>query len=193
MGDNVLKPVIDGIWGLGVMATNFVKSSSSCFLSWNEHDFDKFFKASGLKNSEGEKPKLSGWVEEDIYNLYKFEVPAGLCLGDFEKRIEPIALFMKTDLINIKFKVAEDFSKIHLYELKFNQLFKTIELKNSEGIYPKLYSANIDDKKSTYIFSVPEDIKVIHFKVKLKGIKNIGDFEVKEIYIEDTPYIELKI
>ena len=51
------------------MATKLVKSSRSCFLSWNEHDFDKFFKATRLKNSEGEKPKLNIWADEEIYNM----------------------------------------------------------------------------------------------------------------------------
>ena len=70
---------------------------------------------------------------------------------------------MKLEDINLKFKVADDFS-IKLYQIRFNELFKKINLKNKQGVYPKLKCYEEEGNKITYTFSIDnkKSIKNLH-------------------------------
>ena len=72
---------------------------------------------------------------------------------------------MKLDEINLKFEVADDFS-IKLYQIRFNDLFRKINLKNEQGVYPKLKDYEEEGENITYIFSVPEQLTIKEFEAK---------------------------
>lgn len=198
MEDNSSGALVGSILALGKIVTKPIKNTFSNILdlTWNEYKFEKIFKNTGLKNYEGEIPDLNGWIDECVYNLYKFSIPAGLSLEDFEKIINPLALFMKLDPVNLKFKVANDFSSIQLFKFNFEELYKEIDLKNSKGIYPKLLSTNIENDNFTWLFNLPEGITIRDFEIKineLKKITKINDLKFKEINNEGTSYIELRL
>ena len=105
----------------------------------------------------------------------------------------PLAFFMKLDEINLKFEVADDFS-IKLYQIRFNDLFRKINLKNEQGVYPKLKDYEEEGENITYIFSVPEQLTIKEFEAKennLHKITKIDTIKFKEV--ENSSYIKLII
>lgn len=174
MADNILKTAVDSTYELIESSFKLVLKSiaKAIYLDFNEHDFKKFYKCTGLKNSEDEYPSLKSYGTKGIYNIYKFNVPTGLHIGDFSSRLDKLAFFMKTNIVNLDFKVSDNFSGIDLYELRFEQIFKELELKNLEGLYPKLIS-RINGR---YQFEIPDGINRNKFLKKLSTIDN--DFDI---------------
>ena len=179
MEDNILKPIVDCACDTCEIILKYIKK----FLNCNQYDFKKFFKGIGLKNSQEKYPSLTNYKHEGIYNIYTFNVPPGLYLDDFNKILKPLAFFMKLEEINLKFEVADDFS-IKLYQIRFNDLFKKIKLKNKQGVYPKLKDCQEEGGNITYIFSVPEQLTIKEFKAKensLHKFTNINTIKFKQI------------
>ena len=77
----------------------------------------------------------------------------------------PLAFFMKLDEINLKFEVADDFS-IKLYQIRFNDLFRKINLKNEQGVYPKLKDYEEEGENITYIFVFQNSLQLKNLKQK---------------------------
>ena len=202
MSDNFLETLIDATIELGKLSTKPIKKIISIIfkITWNEHEFEEFFKIVELKNSEDKKVRLKSWSDEDVYKLYKFKAPTGLCLTDFEEKKEPLALFMKTELSNLKFKISEDYSSINLFEFRFNELFEKVNLKNENGIYPKLTKTVIENNIITWTFDLPEGIEVKDFEKKINELKKMSKKhkknkinELKVIKKDDKSSVKLKL
>ena len=173
MSDNFLETLIDATIDLGKLSIKPIKKITSIIfkVTWNEHEFEEFFKIMKVKNSEDRKIRLKGWSDEGAYSLYKFKAPTGLCLTDFEKTKEPLALFMKTESSNLEFKISEDYKSVNLFEFRFNELFEKVNLKNENDIYPKLTKTIIEDNTITWRFDLPEGIEVKDFEKKINELK----------------------
>lgn len=204
MSDNFLETIIDSIIDLSKLSTKPIKKITYLLfkLKWNEHEFEEFFKIMKLKNSEDRKVRLKSWSDEQVYKVYKFKAPTGLCLKDFEKIKEPLALFMKTDLSNLEFKVSDDYSYINLYEFNFKELFKKANLKNQNDIYPKLTKAIIEDNLIKWTFNLPNGIEVEHFEKGINELKkNTKKYKKNENNIDklkiikkdETSFVELNL
>lgn len=183
MEGNMLKPIVDCVWDVCEIIMKYTKKITSNTTNYNGQDFKKFFKGIGLKNNEEKYPSLISRKYEGIYNIYTFDVPPGLYLEDFNNILKPLAFFMKLEDINLKFKVAEDFS-IKLYQIRFNELFKKINLKNKQGVYPKLKCYEEEGNKITYTFSVPKQLTIKEFEAKekeLHKITNIDTIKFKQV------------
>lgn len=202
MSDNFLETLIDATIELGKLSTKPIKKITSIILkiTWNEHEFEEFFKIMKVKNSEDRKIRLKSWSDEGAYKLYKFKAPTGLCLTDFEKTKEPLALFMKTDSSNLEFKISEDYKSVNLFEFRFNELFEKVNLKNENDIYPKLTKTIIEDNTITWRFDLPEGIEVKDFEKKINELKKMSKKhkknkinELKVIKKDDKSSVKLKL
>lgn len=192
MEDSMLKPIVDCIYDAYKIFRKYAEKNF-WIINWNQSDFKEFFKGIGLKNNEEKYPSLTSRKREGIYNIYTFNVPPGLYLDDFNKILKPLAFFMKVEEINLKFEVSEDFS-IKLYQIIFNDLFRKINLKNKQGVYPKLKDCKKEGGKTTYIFSVPKQLTIKEFEAKESSLHKLTNIEtIKFKQVENSSDIKLTI
>ena len=98
MSDNIVGLFADSIIDTGKL---LFKCINKC-LGFNQHDFKDLFIKISLKNKVNEYPKVINSKKLDNFELYLFEVPVGICMKDFEEKLEQIAFFIGEDIQNIR-------------------------------------------------------------------------------------------
>ena len=105
MSDNIFDPIVDAIFQCG-------KAILNCF-SDNKFDFKEFFIATGLKNKEGQYPKLVKSYHGDLGMTYLFNVPLGLNESDFKDIQDSLSIQLRKP---IEIRVKSGFIEIETIE-----------------------------------------------------------------------------
>lgn len=109
MSENILEPLVDGL----VDSFKLVfKCINKCYGKKN-YDFDRFFKEIYLKNKSNEHPKKIKFYKNENFDIYVFSVPIGICIKDFEEKLDKITFFMGVNKENLRLE-----SKGYNIELK---------------------------------------------------------------------------
>ncbi|MEG1312482.1 MAG: FtsK/SpoIIIE domain-containing protein [Romboutsia sp.] len=98
MGENIFEPLAEGIVGGCKIVAKYINK----LLGLNTLDFNELFKKIALKNKDDEYPKLVGFKKNENADIYTFKVPIGMCISDFEDKLENIVFFMGEDEENIR-------------------------------------------------------------------------------------------
>ena len=140
-----LYSIVSGV-GLSAFAPMFIDSSSPLYIdvllkcvgalgigyyfaTWSR--FDKLFENLGL-GIDGSYPILKEKIKRDYSTVYKFTLPAGLCLSNFDENKEAIEQHLGRD-IDIKYTYKEIF--IEVYKDKMQTMYK-YEPTNIKGDVP---------------------------------------------------------
>ena len=105
MSENIFDPIVESIFQCG-------KVIYKC-LSGNKFDFREFFEAAGLKNKEGQHPKLIKSYHGHLGMTYLFNVPLGLNEGDFKDIKDSLSIQLKKP---IEIRVRSGFIEIETIE-----------------------------------------------------------------------------
>ncbi len=98
MSDNILEPLVVSVVD---SCKILIKCINKAF-GWNTFDFKYFFEKIALKNKADEYPKLIDFKKNENSKTYLFRVPIGICLKDFNDKLEQIAFFIGEDKDNIR-------------------------------------------------------------------------------------------
>lgn len=192
---NILELLVDCVWDCGVAGAKMI--SKFLGLSWDEHDFKKFFSAVSLCNNEGEYPKLQRCINNGIHKVYIFNVPIGLTIDDFEKTIKPLSYFMKLGEDSMSFSTTDDLSAIELRLVRFDEFFRHIELHNDEGIHPKFKEEKSNDIYDSYIFINPKGVSIGDYRKNLIKVADYFKLDLDKLQLtlkgEDNEVMELKV
>ena len=179
---NILELLVDCVWDCGVAGAKMI--SKFLGLSWDEHDFKKFFSAVSLCNN-------------GIHKVYIFNVPIGLTIDDFEKTIKPLSYFMKLGEDSMSFSTTEDLSAIELRLVRFDEFFRHIELHNDEGIHPKFKEEKSNDIYDSYIFINPKGVSIGDYRKNLIKVADYFKLDLDKLQLtlkgEDNGVMELKV
>lgn len=113
MSDNILEPLIDGLFDSGKMLFDLGVNALSKIFKFdlnNKIDFEEFFRVVELKNNKEEYPVFLEYQQCKFYDYYKFKVPTGIGIVEFRKILNPLSLYLKTDINNLRCEVSEDFN-----------------------------------------------------------------------------------
>ena len=94
MSENLMSPLVDSIFDASKLIINKL-------FGFNILDFRKLFEEVGLCNKSKIYPRLLKMIDEDYFKVYRFSVPIGLSIEDFEKHTEAIKQFLKANNISI--------------------------------------------------------------------------------------------
>lgn len=98
MSKNILEPLVDGL----IDSFKLVfKCINKCYGEKN-YEFDKLFKELNLKNKSNEYPKKIKFNKNENFDIYEFSVPIGICLKDFEEKLDKISFFMGENKENLR-------------------------------------------------------------------------------------------
>ena len=89
MSENIFEPLGDSL-------AECIKVLLKCtkkVLGLSTYDFKDLFKKIGLKNKDGEYPRLIDIREEEYFKVYIFSPPVGITISDFKEKEEKIAFF----------------------------------------------------------------------------------------------------
>lgn len=92
MSSNILNPLVNA-------AYNYGKWFMSAWISSSKINFDSLFKNIGFKNKEEMYPKLIKKSDEEFYRVFEFNIPTGMCINDFKKKVDLFA-----QILNVKEK-----------------------------------------------------------------------------------------
>lgn len=98
MSENILEPLGDSL-------AECIKVLLKCtkkVLGLSTYDFKDLFENIALKNKANEYPKLIDFKKNENSNTYLFRVPVGICLKDFNDKLEQISFFIGEDKDNIR-------------------------------------------------------------------------------------------
>ena len=123
--DNLIGVVVDAFWKAGYTLFKYLIGEEKIF------DMENFYKVCGLKNSEGEYPKV--YKKFRVNNGVKFmmTLPTGLCLNDFLKLQDALEQQIKTR-VNISYN--NGFIEIVSIEEELKELYP-FELQKAKPIY----------------------------------------------------------
>ncbi|QEZ68936.1 hypothetical protein D4A35_08315 [Paraclostridium bifermentans] len=98
MSDNMIETFVDSM----INSSKLLFRCVNKLLGGNTHDFRELFEKISFKNKSDEYPKLIDFKKSDNFNLYLFRVPVGICLKDFEDRLDQISFFLGEDSGNVR-------------------------------------------------------------------------------------------
>lgn len=101
----------------------------------SKKNWKEIFKSTGLR-IEDKYPELKKTEKNKIGKRYIFKVPYGLCLSDFEKRIEELEMALHEP---IKCDLTSDYNiAIQIYHLAYKKEYKLINnlLKTNDLVFP---------------------------------------------------------
>ncbi|MEG2787127.1 MAG: FtsK/SpoIIIE domain-containing protein [Romboutsia sp.] len=98
MSENILEPLVDGLIDSFKLLFKCINKCSG----QKSYDFDKFFKEIYLKNKSNEYPKKMKFHKSENFDIYEFRVPIGICLKDFEEKLDKISFFMGENKENLR-------------------------------------------------------------------------------------------
>lgn len=98
MSENIVEPLINCV----VDSCKLLIRCINGFIGSNTIDFSRLFKEIDLKNKSKEYPKLIGYRSNEYLKSYRFKVPIGLSISDFEAKADKLASFIGTDIENIR-------------------------------------------------------------------------------------------
>ncbi|MEG2984119.1 MAG: FtsK/SpoIIIE domain-containing protein [Peptostreptococcaceae bacterium] len=98
MSDNIIEPLVDAM----INSSKLLFRCVNKFLGGNTHDFRDLFEKISFKNKYDEYPKLIDFKQHDNFDIYLFRCPIGICMKDFEDRLEQIIFFIGEDIENIR-------------------------------------------------------------------------------------------
>ena len=90
------------------------------YTAWNWNPFDKLFRNLGL-GIDGAYPFIKSKTQTDSSTIYKFTLPCGLCLKDFEDKKDAIEQYLGRD-VEIKYTYKE--IRIEVYESKMKTMYE---------------------------------------------------------------------
>lgn len=97
MSENIFEPLADAL----VDSCKILVKQINKLLGLNTLDFKQLFVELNLCNHSKEYPKLDNVIREEYFTIYRFKIPMGLCVDDFEKHTEAISHFIGADNISI--------------------------------------------------------------------------------------------
>lgn len=98
MSENILEPLVDCVIDSFKLLFKYINNTSGI----KSYDFEKLFKEISLKNKSNELPKIIKSYKTDNFDIYVFSVPVGLCVKDFEDKVENIAFFISEETENLR-------------------------------------------------------------------------------------------
>lgn len=98
MSENMFEPLVVSV----VDSCKILIKCINKVFGWNTFDFKDFFESIALKNKANDYPKLIDLKKNENSNTYLFRVPIGICLKDFNDKLEQIAFFIGEDKDNIR-------------------------------------------------------------------------------------------
>lgn len=98
MSGNIVEPLIDCM----VDSCKLLIKCINGFIGGNTIDFNRLFKEIELKNKSEEYPKLIDYSANEYLKSYRFRVPIGLSISDFEAKADKISSFIGVDVESIR-------------------------------------------------------------------------------------------
>lgn len=111
------------------------------YTAWNWNPFDKLFRNLGL-GIDGAYPFIKKKIKTDCSTVYKFTLPCGLCLKNFEDKKDAIEQYLGRD-IEIKYTYKEIY--IEVYETKMKTLYE-YQPSDIKGSVPIIIGYNRKDE-----------------------------------------------
>lgn len=124
MGDNIFEPLADCLVDSCKILIKCIKQ----LYGENTLDFKDFFEKIGLKNKANEYPKLIDFKKNENSKTYLFRVPIGICLKDFNDKLEQITFF-----------IGEEEGNVRLERIGYNIAIKVITDKPRAIYDPEQY------------------------------------------------------
>lgn len=195
MNDNLISPLINSIWEVGISIYRLITGINKRF------DFDKFFKVCNIKNSDDEYPKLYKEIKYDTGKKYLFTIPMGLSLKDFTKHQEALEiklgnnvdmsvqygyLVIKTVIDTLPQKVVYSISKL-------NPINEGICIPLGVKANGEIISISLKEHPHSIVAGATGGGKSVCLKsLMVSVIANYSPDDI-EIYIGDLKYVEFAL
>ena len=190
MSENIFDPIVESIFQCG-------KVIYKC-LSGNKFDFREFFEAAGLKNKEGQYPKLVKNYHGNLGMTYLFNVPLGLNEGDFKDIKDSLSIQLKKP---IEIRVRSGFIEIETIEKELpSNIPYVLPKRSKDSIYIPVGvsltdSVWIDLKENphSYIVGTTGSGKSVCTKGILTSLITMYKPSELELYLGDLKRVELNL
>lgn len=188
--NNILEPVINAFWDVGVLLLRCIFGESK------EFDFDKFFKDTEFKNKKEIYPSVYKKYKTDVGTMYLITIPVGMELEDFQKLQAPMEQQAKKKM-DIKYK--NGFIEIEVIEKEleknYNYVLPTrtkdyIEIPIGESLRGT-ECINLKKIPNVLITGTTGSGKSICSKGILTSLVNMYNPKELELYLIDFKQVEL--
>ena len=196
---NLFSPLVDSL----VEVTKItVKSICKC-LGIVTYDFKGLFRNMKFKNADEVYPQLYKRDENEYFDIFKFSVPVGMSIADFEKKADAFGQFFKVGTNKLRFetegglavvKVMKD-TKIS-YEYAPDMKRKDFKIPlgrnlndNSEVLWDIIKSSNTH----CYIAGSTGGGKTVMLRLILTHLINSKGPADVQLLLQNTKYVDLKM
>ena len=196
---NLFSPLIDSL----AEATKVtVKAIAKC-LGVNYYDFKGLFRNMKFKNEDEVYPQLYKRDDNDYFDIFKFSVPMGMSISDFEKKSDAFAQFFKVGTNKLRFetegglaviKVMKDTNISYDYSVDMKRNDFKIPLgrnlnDNSEVLWDIIKSSNTH----CYIAGSTGGGKTVMLRLILTHLINSKGPADVQLLLQNTKYVDLKM
>lgn len=167
------------------------------------YDFQGLFRNMKFKNADEVYPKLCDKGENKYFYIFKFSIPMGMSIVDFEKKEDAFAQFFKVNKTRLRFetegglaviKVMKDITINYDYAPEMKRSDFKIPLgrdldDNSEVLWDIIASRNTH----CYIAGSTGGGKTIMLRLILSHIINSKGPSDAQLLLQNTKYVDLKL
>ena len=190
MSENIFDPIVESIFQCG-------KVIYKC-LSGNKFDFREFFEAAGLKNKEGQHPKLIKSYHGHLGMTYLFNVPLGLNEGDFKDIKDSLSIQLKKP---IEIRVRSGFIEIETIEKELpSNIPYVLSKRTKDTIYIPVGVSlegevwlDLKEHPHSYIVGTTGSGKSVCTKGILTSLISLYKPHELELYLGDLKRVELNL
>lgn len=192
MSENLLNPIFDAVWDMGVLVYKLIKGKDEHF------NIDKFFKDVELKNKQGVYPEVYKEFDTELGRRYILYLPTGLELNDFlklknalEQQInKKTEIQYKNGFIEIQFINKELDNKIPYNPPKRNPKIKSLVIPVGESIKDTVY-IKTNDIPHVLICGTTGSGKSVAVRSILTSLITINSPQELELFLIDLKQVEL--
>ena len=196
---NLFSPLVGSLFDVGKLT---IKAICDC-IGIKSYDFKGLFRNMKFKNADEVYPHLYKKDENEYFDIFKFSIPVGMSIVDFEKKADVFAQFFKVNKNRLRFNTDNGLAVIKVMkDTKINYDY-SLDMKRKDFKIP--LGRNVDDNSEVlwdivasrnthcYIAGSTGGGKTVMLRLILTHLINSKGPGDVQLLIQNTKYVDLKM
>lgn len=196
---NLFSPLVDSLTEVTKMT---VKAIYKC-LGITCYDFKGLFRNMKFKNADEVYPQLCKRDDNEYFDIFKFSVPMGMSISDFETKSDAFAQFFKVGTNKLRFETEGGLAVVKVMKDTNISYDYTGDMKRKDFKIP--LGRNLDDNKEVlwdiikssnthcYIAGSTGGGKTVMLRLILSHLINSKGPSDVQLLLQNTKYVDLKL
>ena len=196
---NLFSPLVDSLTDVTKIT---VKAIYKC-LGITCYDFKGLFRNMKFKNADEVYPQLYKRDDNEYFDIFKFSVPMGMSISDFETKSDAFAQFFKVGTNKLRFETEGGLAVVKVMKDTNISYDYTGDMKRKDFKIP--LGRNLDDNKEVlwdiikssnthcYIAGSTGGGKTVMLRLILSHLINSKGPSDVQLLLQNTKYVDLKL